>query len=211
MSQFALFALFSLGVLHSAVHARSKPPTERRTGVSAIPQCISVVHGKCIPPLHGQFALNVVRTSDLQEICGVATQARNCVRRELSVECSAQDVEDLESRGVMRVLREYRAAIDYVCDEHLDVFNRNKECLFRGSEYQLDLSPALQSCVQTQTEMCFEPEVTSCFSRAVTEQCGEEIGSHIAQLGSRVREACQQSARTWKTNLFDLMRNSLWF
>ena len=48
------------------------------------------------------------------------TVLRDCVRITLSEACSAEDRETLEQYGVMDALREYRAAINYVCDENVD-------------------------------------------------------------------------------------------
>ena len=37
------------------------------------------------------------------------------------------------------------------------------------------------------------PEALDCVSSAVTAQCGQETGDHIAQLGARVNAACHEA------------------
>ena len=39
------------------------------------------------------------------------------------------------------------------------------------------------------------PEVYGCVSAAVTQQCGEEIASHIVEMGMKMHAACHQSGQ----------------
>jgi len=51
--------------------------------------------------------------------CRVFNEASSCVESMLS-ECSEDDMQLLEDRGILSILRMCGAAINYVCVEHTD-------------------------------------------------------------------------------------------
>lgn len=136
---------------------------------------------------------NFVATNHLSETCQPVLAARQCAL-EMLTECGFFELTDPQVAAVARLITVETQVVEYVCTDHVDVFDEHKLCLASTDENGVPDIPyaVIQQCPLPQAayiaEICIPPALVPCTADIVEEQCGEEIGDAVRGIGELVSE-----------------------
>lgn len=217
MSKSVAFALFVVAVLlltADAVLGQSNRP----------PACMSAAARSCAVLIVRRHFGNVdtpaqlleeMRRRDLRELCTVMRSYERCFAWTIGLgpTCSRDDKKIIFSQYRVLLVQVFFPR-RYVCRRiNFDLFSQHKNCLLQSnSTGQLQLLQAAGSCINalpTPETPCLPPGLYQCIAEAATEQCGEEIGNSIANMGSQIDSMCPAPSGERRRDLFEFLKNSL--
>jgi len=141
--------------------------------------------------------------SDVRKLCSMIQPWYECMQQALS---SCAHVNHSVIAQMKRVLPLVGTALDYVCVQHVDVFNSGKACLLREASYGRFPSPVIaeslmESCGQHIQPANGDPICTqqvsleACAKNVVTAQCGSTLANALGGLKDVIRSAAGCPAR----------------
>jgi len=152
--------------------------------------------------------------TDMRQLCSPVQQFFSCFEQTFAA-CDNAELPPEVRHAVAQtqsMITTGRVMLDYVCEQEVDVINRNKACLLQAASDQpqsegpgqppnnLLIRTAFGSCMEHmqpnhEHPMCIAPAFQECVKHVVANQCGDEIAGVLDGLGSRVRQvACPQVA-----------------
>jgi len=143
--------------------------------------------------VRGRTTLNKFVEMDLSEICGAAQELFGCFQSALSP-CANVDNPILSDVKLMMSVGE--SLLNYVCVQHVGVFNRNKACLLREDEATIEWPDfTLVNTLEAACERYWTPprsqqelfcsitdELHGCGKEVVAGQCGDEVAGALSGL-----------------------------
>lgn len=132
-------------------------------------------------------------STDLRETCGPVLAIKECVLRTLSSEpeCEMNDTKHPRVVSIGKTISAFMAATDFVCQDHVQEFNEQKECLlsYAGRDFvimeQIDRQCRQHLSTPSPT-FCPSPESVGCVEGVVSAQCGPDVAGLIRTLGERM-------------------------
>jgi len=131
--------------------------------------------------------------SDLRKLCSIIQPWYECVQQAFS---SCANVNNPMIAEMKRMLPLMGTSLDYVCVEHVDVFNSGKACLLREASTGPRGPYPTPVIAQSVVESCaryFQPatgcthQVEVCVKEVVANQCGSTLANTLSGLNDAIR------------------------
>jgi hypothetical protein len=130
---------------------------------------------------------------DIKVPCGQALGAYRCFLRMVNNECTQADRENIVNVFVRRFaiglnltgvdIAAFLPPLEYLCEEHIDVFNEHLQCLKSMENiFPQQVAARCPTAFIGINPPCLSKELVTCATEVVTENCGAEIAHHLSVL-----------------------------
>jgi hypothetical protein len=131
--------------------------------------------------------------TDLKVPCGLMLGAYRCFLTTVNNECTQADRENIMNLLAGRIthglnltgvdIGAFMPPLEYLCEEHIDVFNEHLQCLKSMENiFPQQVAARCPTAIIGLNPPCLSKELVTCATEVVTENCGAEIAHHLSVL-----------------------------
>lgn len=159
-------------------------------GLVATRNCMIALEEQCSLSVSTEEMWDKIVNTSFRETCGPVMTVQECATTVLSSSPNCDFSQLKDHPRVVQLQRMINAAnitVNYICRDHVQVFDKHKECLLSRDEDKFVIVETVQqTCHPTAASFCMSLAELTCINNVVREQCGDDITDHLLLLRNEV-------------------------